>query len=134
VREQFGGDIVYTFQWELQLVQLLRRMSRPGEAASEMRRLFDAARAALGEDNAHVLKLEVSLARTLLEAGTDLEDSERRARHAAQGLAGNHRHGRPQLRAAEDTLHCVIRARGRANEAAALARDLLCDVSARGIF
>src|SRR6185295_10757074 len=46
LRENYSGDIIHTLPWELQLVQLLRRMSRPAEAATELRRMLVLARAA----------------------------------------------------------------------------------------
>jgi serine/threonine protein kinase/tetratricopeptide (TPR) repeat protein len=133
VCEQLGGDIVHTLPWELQLVHFLRRTSRPVEAAAEMRRLVDAARIAFGEENSHVMKLEVTFARTLCEEGTELEEAERIARDAARGLMANLGPNDLNTVLAADTLHDVIRARGRGEEAAALATELLRDVRERGI-
>jgi len=129
LREHFGGDIVHTLPWELQFVQLLRRMPRPAQAATEMRRVLDSARSGLGADSFHTAKLEATFARTLLESGEDLEEAERVARHAWQVLEPSLRNGDHNSAAAKDTLHCVIRARGRASEAAALATELLRIVS-----
>jgi hypothetical protein len=109
-------------------------MSRPGDAVCEMRRVLDSARSAFGEGvNSHTLKLEATLARTLLETGSELEEAEIVARHAAQGLAPEI--GRYDLNTvfATDTLNCVIRARGRTSEAAQLAGELLRDVTSIGI-
>ena len=133
LREHFGGDIVHTLPWELQLVQLLRRMPRPAQAATEMRRVLDSARSGLGADSFHTAKLEAALARTLLESGEDLAEAESVARHAWQVLEPALRNGDYNSAAAKDTLHCVIRARGRASEAAGLATELLRIVSTWGI-
>jgi multidrug efflux pump subunit AcrA (membrane-fusion protein) len=132
LREHFGGDIVPTVQWELQLVQLLRR-TRPHDAAAEMRRVLYAMRAALGEDNMHCLKLESYFARLAIEAGDDLEEAERFARHAAQALTTQLTRGDLNQLMAADALHCVIRARGRASEAAPLARAHLQNALALGL-
>jgi hypothetical protein len=130
VRDHFGNDIVHTLTFELQLVNLLRRMSRPADAAREMRRVLDSARAALGPDSSHTVNLEVILVRTLLEAGENLEEAERVARHASISLEPSLVNGDYNSVAAKDSLHCVLRARGRASEAATLATELLRVVSA----
>jgi serine/threonine protein kinase len=132
LREHFGGDIVHTLPWELQLVQLLRRMPRPAQAATEMRRVVDSARSTLGADTFHPAKLEATFARTLLESGEDLEEAERVARHAWEVLEPGLRNGDYNSAAAKDALHCVIRARGRASEAATMAAELLRIVNGWG--
>jgi len=132
LREHFGGDIIHTLPWEMQLVQLLRRMSRPAEAATELRRVIVSARTTFGADSWNTGKLETALARLLLEDGKDLEEAERIARHASEVLEPGIVNGDYNSAAAKDTLDCVIRARGRADEAAALAKELLRVVIAWG--
>jgi hypothetical protein len=133
LRAHFGGDVVHTLNWELKLIRLLRRVSRPDDAARETRRLIEEARRAFGPENHNVYKLEATLARTLVESGTELEEAERVARDAADGLTAVA--GLEDLNTvfAVDALHSVIRARGRAGEALALASQLLDDVRALGI-
>jgi hypothetical protein len=76
LREHYSNDISHTLHWELQLVFLVRRMARPAEANVEMRRVLDEARSAFGSDNSITQKLEAMLARTLLEANSELEEAE----------------------------------------------------------
>jgi serine/threonine protein kinase len=133
LRAHFGGDVVHTLNWELKLIRLLRRVSRPGDAARETRRLIEEARRAFGPENHNVYKLEATLARTLVESGTELEEAERVARGAANGLTAVTGLGDLNTVFAVDALHSVIRARGRPGEALVLASKLQDDVRALGI-
>jgi hypothetical protein len=68
----------------------------------------------------------------MLEAGSDLDEVERVARHAAEKLALSLGPDDLNYLLAADTLHSVIRARGRTAEATVLASELLRLASERG--
>jgi hypothetical protein len=132
IRPYYAGDISRTMTYEIGLVTILRRMGRAGEAVVLTRRLLEAALAAFGPENHNVYKIETALARTMMEAGAEAEETERLARHASEGMVRVVGWGDLNTSLCADALNRAILARGRAGEAEGLARDLLRRAEAPG--